>query len=54
MVEPPPGLLTTWNRTGASFSCSMMVVIWRANTSLPEPGPPWTTNSTVRVGLNWA
>ena len=30
----------------------MMVESVRANTSLPEPGPPCTTNSIVRVGLN--
>src|SRR5262249_35212253 len=41
-------------RTGSSFSWSMMVVSERANTSLPEPGPPCTTNSIGRAGLNCA
>ena len=32
----------------------MIAISARANTSLPEPGPPCTTNSIGRVGLNSA
>ena len=54
VVLPPPVLLATCTRTGKSFSCSMMVTIWRAITSLPEPGPPCTTSSIGCVGVNCA
>src|SRR5919106_5244647 len=51
---PPPGLLSTLKRTGASFSCSIIAASARANRSFPDPGPPCTTRSQVFDGLKSA
>src|SRR5919106_3843120 len=54
VVLPPPGLLSTLSRTGASFSCSIIAANARANRSFPDPGPPCTTRSHVFDGLKSA